>query len=78
MVLNSNILHGWWLRRSTAHCTCSSIRKSPGKQFAVIRDAIEFAGYAINRSAGTELRSIAATMGFDPEEAYNDAVEEDE
>lgn len=78
------------------------LRKSIGKQLAVIHDAIvvpvslvdepeqlsllkaeflraiEFAGSAINRSAGAELRSIAATMGFDPEEAYNDVIEEDE
>lgn len=78
------------------------LRKSPGKQLAVIHDvivvpvslvdepeqlsllkaefirAIEFAGSAINRSAGAELRSIAATMGFDPEEAYTDAIEEEE
>lgn len=78
------------------------LRKSPGKQLAVIHDAIvipvslvdepeqlsllkaefiraiEFAGSAINRSAGAELRSIAAAMGFDPEEAYTDAIEEEE
>ncbi len=40
--------------------------------------AIEFASSAINRSADAELRSIAADMGFDPEEAYTDAIEEDE
>lgn len=78
------------------------LRKSPGKQLAVIHDAIvvpvslvdepeqlsllkaefiraiEFAGSAINRSAGAELRSIAAAMGLDSEEAYTDAIEEEE
>ena len=78
------------------------LRKSSGKQLAVIHDAIvvpvalidepeqlsllkaeflraiEFAESAINRSAGAELRSIAAAIGFDPDEEYNDAIEDDE
>ena len=40
--------------------------------------AIEFAGHAINKGAGAELRDIAIHMGFDPERLFDAGVEEDE
>ena len=40
--------------------------------------AIEFSSSALNKSAGAELRQIAREMGFDPEEAGDIGIEEDE
>lgn len=40
--------------------------------------AIEFAGHALNKGAGAELRDIAIRMGFDPEGLLDIGVEEDE
>ena len=40
--------------------------------------AIEFAGHAINKGAGAELRDIAIHMGFDPERLFDAGAEEDE
>lgn len=40
--------------------------------------AIEFAKSALNADAGAELRHIAATLGFDPSEATEVGIEEDE
>ena len=40
--------------------------------------AIEFAGHAINRGAGAELRGIAISMGIDPQGLLDTGVEEDE
>lgn len=78
------------------------LRKAPGKNLAVIHDAIvvpvsledepeqiallrsefaravEFAESAINRGAAAELRSMAAAMGFDPNRAGNEGIEEEE
>ena len=38
--------------------------------------AIEFSNSAINKSASAELRQIAIDIGFDPDEAINDGIEE--
>jgi superfamily II DNA or RNA helicase len=40
--------------------------------------AIEFANSALNRSAGAELRAIAAQLGIDPDEVTNQGIEDDE
>jgi superfamily II DNA or RNA helicase len=40
--------------------------------------AIEFANSALNRSAGAELRAIAAQLGIDPDEPANEGLEDDE
>lgn len=40
--------------------------------------AIEFAGHAINKGAGAELRDIAISMGIDPDGLLDSGVEEDE
>ena len=40
--------------------------------------AIEFSNSALNKSAGAELRQIAREMGFDPEDAGDIGIEEDE
>lgn len=39
--------------------------------------AIEFSDYAMNRSAGAELRSIATTLGIDIDSLKNQGIEED-
>jgi superfamily II DNA or RNA helicase len=78
------------------------LRKAPGKDIAVIHDAIvvpvsledepeqiallrsefaravEFAESAINRGAAAELRAMAAAMGFDPDRAGNEGIEEED
>lgn len=77
------------------------LRKAPGKNIAVIHDAIvvpldlehepeqasllkaefvraiEFAGSALNRSAGAQLRSIATSLGIDPDDGRSDGLEDD-
>lgn len=40
--------------------------------------AIEFAGSAMNKSAGAELREIAREVGFDPDESSANGIEEDQ
>jgi superfamily II DNA or RNA helicase len=40
--------------------------------------AIEFANSALNRSAGAELRAIAAQLGIDPDELTDQGMEDDE
>ena len=40
--------------------------------------AIEFAGSAMNLSAGAELREIAREVGFDPDENFSNGIEEDQ
>ena len=40
--------------------------------------AIEFSDSALNKSAGAELRQIAREMGFDPEEAGDIGIEDEE
>ena len=39
--------------------------------------AMEFADSALNRAAGAQLRSIATSLGIDPEEGRSDGLEED-
>lgn len=39
--------------------------------------AMEFADSALNRSAGAQLRSIATSLGIDPDEGRSDGLEED-
>ncbi len=77
------------------------LRKAPGKDIAVIHDAIvvpvsledepeqiallraelaravEFAESAINRNAGAELRALAAEIGFDPDRAGSEGIEDE-
>jgi superfamily II DNA or RNA helicase len=77
------------------------LRRAPGKQVAVIHDAIvvpvsaeseqdqmsllraelvrsvEFAGHAINRGAGAQLRAIAIDMGMDPDSLSDDGMEDE-
>jgi len=75
------------------------LRKSPGKDIAVIHDAIvvpvdneseqisllkaelirafEFAGSALNKGAGADLRRMALEMGFEPLQENFAAIEED-
>lgn len=40
--------------------------------------AIEFSNYALNKSAGAELRQIAREIGFDPEQTGDNGIEEEE
>jgi len=39
--------------------------------------AIEFADSAINMTAGAEIRSVAASLGFDPETLRDEGIEEE-
>ena len=40
--------------------------------------AMEFAASALNRAAGAQLRSIASSLGIDPDEGRSDGLEEDD
>lgn len=57
-----------------------SIDEEP-EQLALLKSelarAIEFAESAVNRSAGAEIRSVAASLGFDPDMLRDEGIEEE-
>lgn len=57
-----------------------SLEEEP-EQLALLKSelarAIEFADSAVNKTAGAEIRSVAASLGFDPETLRDEGIEEE-